>query len=454
MVIPGNVKTVAKPAHSPFGSPQGRLFGWWREGDSRAHRAFIAASVGWMLDAFDVMLYSLVLASLMRDLNLTKAEGGLLNSVTLIASAAGGLLFGIIADRYGRKCALMGSVLMYSIFTGLCGFSQTLWQLAILRTFLGIGMGGEWASGAALVSESWPASARNRAFAFVQSSWAIGFGAAAIVAGLVLPVWGWRGVFFVGVLPALFVLWVQRAVEEPEIWKKLGAGRAGRAGRAGGAGGAGGAGEVDGAGGAGRARFSDLFNGSLGRTTFFITLMNACVLFGWWGLNTWVPAYLVLPPDQGGAGLSTLGTSGVVFITQIGMWCGYVSFGFISDALGRRRAYLLFLLTASVLLPLYGFQRNPLVLLALGPFVAFFGTGAFSGFGPLTAEIYPTAIRATAQGFTYNIGRIASAAAPFIVGSLATTRGFGVAFAVTGAAFLLASITWIWIPDTRRSELV
>jgi MFS family permease len=107
-----------------------------------------------------------------------------------------------------------------------------------------------------------------------------------------------------------------------------------------------------------------------------------------------------------------------------------------------------------VLLPLYGFQRNPLVLLALGPFVAFFGTGAFSGFGPLTAEIYPTAIRATAQGFTYNIGRIASAAAPFIVGSLATTRGFGVAFAVTGAAFLLASITWIWIPDTRRSELV
>jgi hypothetical protein len=166
MVIPGNVKTVAKPAHSPFGSAQGRpsgsaqgrpsgsaqgrpfgsaqgrFFGWWREGDSRAHRAFIAASVGWMLDAFDVMLYSLVLASLMQDLNLTKAEGGLLNSVTLIASAAGGLLFGVIADRYGRKRALMGSVLMYSIFTGLCGFSQTLWQLAILRTFLGIGMGG------------------------------------------------------------------------------------------------------------------------------------------------------------------------------------------------------------------------------------------------------------------------------------------------------------------------
>jgi MFS family permease len=181
--------------------------------------------------------------------------------------------------------------------------------------------------------------------------------------------------------------------------------------------------------------------------------MNACVLFGWWGLNTWVPAYLVLPPDQGGVGLSTLGTSGVVFITQIGMWFGYVTFGFISDALGRRRAYLLFLGISSVLLPAYGFQRNPLVLLALGPVVAFFGTGSFSGYGPLTAELYPTAIRATAQGFAYNLGRIASAAAPFIVGSLATARGFGVAFAVTGAAFLMAAVMWIWIPDTTPREL-
>jgi putative sialic acid transporter len=418
-----------------------RLFGWWTHGDSRAHRAFAAASLGWMLDAFDVMLYSLVLASLMNDLHLTKSEGGLLNSISLISSAAGGLLFGVIADRYGRKRALMGSVLTYSIFTGLCGFSQTLWQLAVLRMFLGIGMGGEWASGAALVSESWPASARNRAFAFMQSAWAIGFAAAAVVAGVVLPVWGWRGVFFVGVLPALFVLWVQQAVDEPPMWTRLRAGKPGRAGRAGGAG------ET------GEVRFADLFRGSMGRTTFFVTMMNASVLFGWWGLNTWVPAYLVLPPDQGGVGLSTLGTSGVVFITQIGMWFGYVSFGFISDAIGRRRAYVLFLGISSVLLPLYGFQRSPLVLLALGPFVAFFGTGSFSGYGPLTAEIYPTAIRATAQGFTYNVGRIASAAAPFIVGSLAATRGFGVAFAVTGAAFLLAAVLWIGIPDVDRREL-
>ena len=198
---------------------------------------------------------------------------------------------------------------------------------------------------------------------------------------------------------------------------------------------------------------ADLFRGDLGRTTAVLTLMNACALFGWWGLNTWVPAYLVLPPDQGGVGLSTVSTSGIVFITQCGMWLGYVSFGFISDALGRRRAYVIFLILASVLLPVYGFQKNPVVLLALGPFVAFFGTGFFSGYGPLSAEIYPTAIRATAQGLTYNVGRIASAAAPFVVGSLATARGFGAAFAVTGAAFLLSAVAWIWIPETRAAEL-
>jgi MFS family permease len=417
------------------------LFGWWRDGDRRAHIAFLAASFGWMLDAFDVMLYSLVLASLMRDLHLSKAEGGLLNSLTLISSAAGGVGFGLLADRYGRKRALMGSVLLYSIFTGLCGLSQTLWQLAAFRVCLGLGMGGEWASGAALVSESWPASARSRAFAFMQSFWAIGFGAAAIVTAVVLPTYGWRAVFFVGVVPALFVLWVQKNVEEPQIWKAAqpvalrSAAPAAKQNHS------------------SRHAISDLFHGEMGRTTAVLTLMNACALFGWWGLNTWVPAYLVLPPDQGGVGLSTVSTSGIVFITQCGMWLGYVSFGFISDAIGRRRAYVMFLILASVLLPIYGFQKNPAVLLALGPFVAFFGTGFFSGYGPLSAEIYPTAIRATAQGLTYNVGRIASAAAPFVVGSLAATRGFGAAFAVTGGAFLLAAVAWIWIPDARVADL-
>lgn len=410
------------------------LFSWWRAADATAHRALVAASLGWMLDAFDVMLYSMVLASLIGELGLSKSEAGMLGSVTLLASAGGGLLFGIVADRAGRTRALMGSVLLYSIFTGMCGLAQNLWQLALFRVLLGIGMGGEWASGAALVSETWPAEHRGKAFGFMQSSWAIGYAAAAAVTAIVLPRWGWRAVFFVGVLPALFTLWIQRRVEEPEIWRKS---------------------RLLAAAGAASAQLGvgQIFSGRLGALTIAVTLMNACTMFGWWGLNLWIPAYLSLPVGQGGIGLSAYAMSGLVIAMQVGMWFGYVTFGFISDAMGRKRAYVMYVLIAAVLLPLYGVVRQPLVLLALGPFVAFFGTGYFSGFGPLTAEIYPTSVRATAQGFTYNIGRVASAVAPFVVGSLAQARGFGPAFAVTGAAFLLAGIAWVWIPETRGKSL-
>lgn len=416
-------------------SPSGgsALLGWWRGADERAHRALIAAAFGWMLDAFDVMLFSMVTAALITDLGISKSEAGLLGSITLIAGAAGGLVFGVVADRKGRTRALMASVLLYSLFTGLCGLAQNLWQLAIFRIVLGLGFGGVWASGAALVSETWPTAHRGKAFGFMQSSWAIGYAAAALVAGLVLPSWGWRAVFFVGVLPALFVVWVQRRVEEPAMWRL--AGQEGReAGRQ-------------------EVKVRDMFRGALLPLTVAVTFMNACTLFGWWGLNSWIPAYLSLPPDQGGIGLSARVMSAFVIAMQVGMWFGYVTFGFISDAIGRKRAYVIYVLVASVLLPLYGAIHTPVVLLALGPFVAFFGTGYYSGFGALTAEIYPTSIRATAQGFTYNTGRIASAAAPFIVGSLATTRGFGAAFLVTGAAFLAAAISWIWIPETHGAEL-
>jgi MFS family permease len=410
------------------------LFGWWRAADPTAHRALVAASFGWMLDAFDVMLYSMVLAALIADLGITKGEAGLLGSVTLLASAAGGMIFGIVADRAGRTRALMGSVLLYSIFTGLCGVAQNLEQLVVFRVLLGIGMGGEWASGAALVSETWPAAHRGKAFGFMQSSWAVGYALAAMVTAIVLPRFGWRAVFFVGVLPALFTLWIQRRVEEPAIWRSAVSKGAAAAS-------------------ASAVRLGDLFRGRLGGITLAVTLMNACTMFGWWGLNLWIPAYLSLPIDQGGIGLSAYGMSVLVIAMQVGMWFGYVTFGFMADAFGRKRAYVLYVLMAAVLLPIYGFVRSPAVLLALGPFVAFFGTGYFSGFGPLTAEVYPTAIRATAQGVTYNIGRVASAIAPFAVGTLAQGRGFGVAFSITGVAFLLAAIAWVWIPETRGKAL-
>lgn len=377
-----------------------------------------------------MMLYALVLASLMSDLGMDRATGGLLGSLTLAASAFGGMIFGVVADRWGRTRALSLSILIYSIFTAACGLAQNVVQLAIFRLFLGIGFGGEWASGAALVSETWPPEHRGKALGLMQSCWAIGYGAAAIVTALVMPRYGWRAVFFVGVLPALFTLWIRRSVREPEVWQRARAQASG-----------------------GRASFSAALRGQLLSLTIAVTLMNAATMFAWWGFNLWIPAYLSLPTEQGGVGLTTAVMSGFVVAMQVGMWFGYVTFGFVSDRFGRKPTYVVYLVTASVLMLLYGLTKSPAALLALGPFVAFFGTGYFSGFGAITAEIYPTAIRATAQGFTYNIGRLASAAAPFVVGTMAQTGGFGAAFTATSIAFLIAAAFWLVIPETRGRQL-
>jgi MFS family permease len=402
-------------------------FAWWHAAPRPARKALVAASLGWMLDSFDVMLYSLVLASLMVDLNLSKGAAGILGSATLLAAAAGGLVFGLVADRFGRTRALMASVLIYAIFTAACGLAHNFVQLAVFRILLGLGMGGEWASGASLVSETWPAEHRGKALGFMQSSWAIGYALAALVAAVVMPLGGWRAVFFVGILPALFTLWIRRSVEEPAVWKNARDKNSSSV----------------------FSGFAEIFRGKLLPLTLILTLMNACCLFAWWGFNLWVPAYLSLPVSRGGIGLTSTAMSVIVIVMQIGMWFGYITFGFVSDAIGRKRTYVTYLLIASLLLLLYGATRAPLALLLLGPLVAFFGTGYFTGFAAVTAEIYETRIRSTAQGFTYNAGRVASAIAPFTVGSLAQKHGFGAAFTVGALSFLLAAFFWIWIPETK-----
>jgi MFS family permease len=378
-----------------------------------------------MLDAFDVMLYALILTAVIQDLGLSRETGGLMASLTLGASAVGGLVFGVLADKLGRTRALNLSILLYSVFTFACGFAQNVWQFAIFRIFLGLGMGGEWASGATLVSETWPEKHRGKALGIMQSCWAIGYGLAAVVVAIVLPRFGWRAVFFVGIIPAIFTLWIRRSVKEPEMWtiqrvkQKL---------------------DVP------REPFPL-------RLAIFLTAMNAATMFAWWGLNLWVPSYLSLPSTQGGVGLSTETMAFFVVAMQVGMWFGYVTFGFVSDAFGRRPTYVTYLVLAAILVWFYGTARNPMVLLALGPFVAFFGTGYFSGFGAVAAEIFPTSIRATALGVTYNSGRLLSAVAPFVIGSLSQRRGFGAAFMLTSVAFLVAAVLWIGIPETRGRKM-
>jgi MFS family permease len=401
----------------------------------RQRRALLAASLGWMLDSFDVMLYALVLAHIMTDLEMSKGTAGLLNTLTLLASGIGGVLFGFIADRVGRKRALMFSILTYSICSFASGLSTSIRMLAIFRFILGLGMGGEWNTGATLVAETFPDHLRARALALVQSSWALGYAAAALVAGILLRFTNWRYVFFVGVLPALVTLWIRRDVCETEIWQQRRlAPRPVTSTSA--------------------SSFWNLFSQRYLRATLALLLMNLFGMFAWWGLFTWMPPYLSLPIERGGRGFSVLNTTTLlVALNLFGMFPGYLTFGWIADRLGRKRSFIYYTLIAAVLVPIYASVRQPGALLVLGALVAFFGTGFFSGSGIVASEVFPTEVRARALGFTYNGARALSSFAPFVIGRIGERRGLNAAFFLCGFMFLLSSLASTQIPETAGKSL-
>ncbi len=409
---------------------------WHQEISPKQWRTVIAGGLGWALDSMDVMLYAMVIVHIMAELQLTTTQAGLLTTATLVASGIGGMLFGLIADKWGRKFSLTLSILTYSLFTAACGFSETMTQLLVFRFILGLGMGGEWTAGAALVTETWPAKHRGKAMGLMQSCWALGYAAAALVTAIVLPHFGWRVVFFVGILPALFTLWVRRHVEEPTIWiehkKKEKSAKKER--------------NI-------LANVAELFSAQNRKYTFLAFGLSLMHLFTYWGLFSWIPGYLSLPPEQGGAGLNIFKSATWVIVMQVGGWFGYVLFGFIADAIGRKKAFTIFFLVATILVPIYSMTRDPIALLCIGPFLVFFGAGFASGFGPLIAELFPTRMRATAQGIIYNSARAISAFAPFIIGSLAGVYGLGPAFLLIGACFLLGLVLVLLLPETTGREL-
>jgi MFS family permease len=404
------------------------VYGWLAEASADQKRTLLAAFLGYMLDSMDVMLYALVLGEVQREMHLSAAMGGAMMSATLIAAAVGGVVFGWFADRHGRVRALMFSVLVYSLATAACGFTQTAVQLLICRVLLGFGMGGEWAAGAALVAETWPDQHRGKALALVQSAWAVGYAVGAAVVAIVMPRFGWRAVFFAGVLPALISLWVRRSIQEPKSWRR-----------------------EQGA----SASYGQLFRRPFGYSTLVCASMNAFALFAWWGLFTWLPRFLSMSTSEGGRGLSIVRTSAWTIVMQTGTFLGYLSFGFIADRFNRKYTYIGFLLIAAALVPAFAFVRNPNSLLLIGPLVGFFGTGYFSGFSVISSELFPSTLRASAMGFVYNIGRIFSAAAPYLIGRVSEHAGLSWALCVTSAAFLLAALvaTALRPPSTAHSNL-
>jgi MFS family permease len=401
----------------------------WSATSSAQRRTVVAAGLGWMLDSFDVMLYSIVLATLMREFGMTKSTAGFLNTLTLVASAFGSFLFGFFADRLGRRRMLSMSILTYSLFTFACGFSTSVLMLACFRFLLGLGMGGEWNSGATLVAETWPTAWRGRALAMVQSSWAIGYALAALVAHFILERTTWRWVFFVGVLPALIVFWIQKGVPEPELWRR-----------------------------SHEAACSPqekrlLWRASMPHLTGLLA-MNIFGMFAWWGLFTWIPAYLTLPVSRGGRGFGLLDfTAFLVVLNLCGMFPGYLLFGSIADKFGRKRALVLYLVLAALAVPPFALARQPSTILLTASITAFFGTGFFVGSALLGSELFPTPIRATALGLSYNTARGISSLAPFIIGAIGERQGLGWGFASCGVAFGLAAVAASRLPETKGAEL-
>ncbi len=405
-----------------------RLLDWPRDTTSAERRTLVAGGAGWMLDAMDAMLYPYVVVALIPAFGISKATAGSLNGLMLIASAIGGLLFGVIADRIGRVRALMASILIYSLASAASGFAQSIPQLAVFRFILGLGMGGEWTTAAALIAETWRPEHRGKALGVMQSAYAIGEAIAAIIFLIVLPHFGWRAVFFIGVLPALLVLWIQKRVPESELWKARAIQKSG-------------------------VPLSRLLDKDVLGKGLLATAMNAGAMFGYWGLFTWIPGYLSLPPSQGGRGLSLATATTFILVLCAGKWFGYALFGFFADRFGRRKPYFFYLLVAALLVPLYGATRTPAVLLLLGPLIAFFGTGHFSGYAAIASELFPGEVRAAAMGLSYNIGRGLSAIAPFAVGALATRFGFTIGFLLLAGSFLVAALLALALPETRGRAL-
>ena len=391
--------------------------------DRRAWRALAAAQLGWMLDAMDFLLFTFAVLPIQHEFGLSKATMGGLTSVALVASAVGGIAFGRIADRIGRVRAMTLSILIYSGATAGLATATSLWQLIAWRALVGIGMGGEWSAGSVLVAETWPAKHRAKAMGIMQSGWAIGALFAAAISSLVLERFGWRVLFLFGALPAVAVFFIRRNVEEPEIWLRR------------------------------PAQAQGSWSG-MGRKILIATLLSSSVLVAFWGVITWLPAFLATPVAEGGAGLTITKSAAWLIVLQVGAFFGYITFGWIADRIGRRPAFTLFMIGATLVVPIFAFgARSPVTLLAIGPLVGYFAHGYFSLFGAMLSELFPTSIRASAQGFCYNAGRLASAAAPIAIGSAAQKHGLAVAIAADAMFFALGAVLIWLLPETKGKEL-
>jgi MFS family permease len=400
---------------------------WYQESSPAERRTFWACFSGWGLDALDVQMFGLAIPALIAAFGLSKAEAGLLGSVTLFFGAFGGFIGGGLADRFGRVKALQMTVAIFALATFACAFAQSYNQLLVLKAIQGLGFGAEWACGAVLMAEAIRAQHRGKALAAVQSAWAVGWGLAVVTSALVFtyapPDIGWRVLFGAGLLPALLIIFIRRGVPEPPRAQKQSE--------------------------APRPLLQTLggiFQRDVLRATLVGGLFGTGAHGGYSALTTFLPTYLREVRQ-----LSVLGSSAYLAVIIVAFFCGCIASGILSDRIGRRANVALFAsaCVATVLIYIFAPLSNGQMLF-LGFPLGFFSAGIPASMAALFSEIYPAGVRGTGVGFCYNFGRIVSAAFPLLVGFMSDRVGLGPAIGIDAAlAYSLVLVAVLMLPETR-----
>jgi MFS family permease len=397
-----------------------------QEVDAKAYKALWGSAIGFAIDGFDLMILSFMLRAISGDLGLSQVQGASLITATLVGAVLGGIGFGMLSDRLGRVRVLTWTIVIYAVFTGLCALAQGYWDLLAYRTLAGLGFGGEFGIGMALVAEAWQASKRARASSYVGLGWQAGVLAAAVVTPLLLPVVGWRGMFIIGILPAVAAFFIRHSLREPELFVAKS-----------------------------KNRPKELALRLLVRDWETVKLSLGMVIlcsvqnFGYYGVMIWLPNYL---STRFGFALtqSAVWTS----VAVAGMAAGIFLFGHIADRIGRRPAFFGYMFGAAVIVVLYSRLTDPMHLLLAGAVLGFFVNGMLGGYGALMSELFPTAARATAQNVLFNIGRAVGGLGPVVVGAVAAAYSFELAIAMLAALYALDILAmFLLIPERRGAEL-
>jgi MFS family permease len=421
-----SMQQLRAPQGVAFAASDHRPFAWYAEMGPRGKKTFWASMGGWVLDAMDVQMYSFAIPAIIASFGLTNTDVGLVGTVTLLTSAFGGWFAGALSDQFGRVRTLQITIAWFAVFTFLCGFAQSYAQLLVLRALMGLGFGGEWVAAAVLVGEVIRSAHRGKAVGTLQSGWAAGWGIAGILAtaffGLFSQETAWRSLFWIGLTPALLVLYVRRFVEEPTVFAetKNNLANAGK-----------------------KANFLEIFSPAMLPTTILASLLTTGAQGGYYAITTWLPTFLRTERH-----LTVLGSGGYLAVVIVGSFVGY-------DRVGRRANFILFAVCSIATVVAYTqISIDDSIMLVLGFPLGFFASGVFSGLGPLLTELFPTRMRGSGQGFAYNFGRGMAALNPLLVGVLSASLPLGQSigvFALIAYGFLVVAA--LLLPETKGRML-